>query len=85
MSFWALDVLRKLLNDAIRSRIRGNVVKIRAFTACLNTRTRATHNWQTRLQVFAQALAKAHKPSPSIHYPVLQLGFETAPRKPAPR
>ena len=38
-----------------------------AIADSLNTRPRATHNWQTPLQVFAQALANAHQPSPSLH------------------
>ncbi len=38
-----------------------------AIADSLNTRPRAIHEWQTPLQVFAQALAKAHQPSPSLH------------------
>ena len=33
----------------------------------LNTRPRATHDWHTPLEVFAQTLASSHKPSPSVH------------------
>jgi IS30 family transposase len=33
----------------------------------LNTRPRATHNWRTPLEVFAQTLASSHKPSSSVH------------------
>ena len=33
----------------------------------LNTRPRATHNWHTPLEVFAQTLANSHKPSSSVH------------------
>lgn len=35
VSFWAPDVLRKLLNDPIGSCIRSKVVETRAFTAHL--------------------------------------------------
>nr|ART39011.1 H94 [uncultured bacterium] len=38
-----------------------------AIADSLNTRPWATHNWQTPLQVFARALANAHKPSTSAH------------------
>jgi IS30 family transposase len=38
-----------------------------AIADSLNTRPRAIHHWQTPLQVFAQALANAHQPSPSLH------------------
>ena len=33
----------------------------------LNTRPRATHNWHTPLEMFAQTLASSHKPSSSVH------------------
>ena len=33
----------------------------------LNTRPRATHNWHTPLEVFAQTLASSHKPSTSVN------------------
>jgi IS30 family transposase len=33
----------------------------------LNTRPRATHDWHTPLEVFAQTLASSHKPSNSVH------------------
>ena len=33
----------------------------------LNSRPRATHNWHTPLEVFAQTLASSHKPSTSVH------------------
>jgi transposase, IS30 family len=33
----------------------------------LNTRPRATHDWHTPLEVFAQTLASSHKPSSSVH------------------
>lgn len=33
----------------------------------LNTRPRATHDWRTPLEVFAQTLASADKPSASVH------------------
>ena len=33
----------------------------------LNTRPRATHSWQTLLQMFAQTLASSHKPSTTVH------------------
>jgi IS30 family transposase len=33
----------------------------------LNSRPRATHNWHTPLEVFAQTLASSHKPSSSVH------------------
>jgi IS30 family transposase len=33
----------------------------------LNTRPRATHNWRTPLEVFAQTLASSHKLSSSVH------------------
>ena len=33
----------------------------------LNARPRATHNWHTPLEVFAQTLASSHKPSTSVH------------------
>ena len=38
-----------------------------AIADSLNTRPRATHDWQTPLQVFAQLLASSHQPSTSIH------------------
>jgi IS30 family transposase len=38
-----------------------------AIADSLNTRPRATHQWQTPLQVFAQALAKAHQTPTSVH------------------
>lgn len=38
-----------------------------AIADSLNTRPRATHNWQTPLQVFAHALANAHPASTSVH------------------
>ena len=33
----------------------------------LNTRPRATHDWHTPLEVFAQTLISSHKPSSSVH------------------
>jgi IS30 family transposase len=33
----------------------------------LNTRPRATHDWHTPLEVFAQTLASSHNPSTSVH------------------
>ena len=33
----------------------------------LNSRPRATHDWRTPLEVFAQTLASSHKPSSSVH------------------
>lgn len=38
-----------------------------AIADSLKTRPRAIHDWQTPLQVFAQTLANAHQPSPSLH------------------
>jgi IS30 family transposase len=38
-----------------------------AIANSLNTRPRATHHWQTPLEVFAQTLASSHKPLSSIH------------------
>ncbi|NDZ15547.1 IS30 family transposase [Variovorax sp. WS11] len=38
-----------------------------AIADSLNTRPRATHNWRTPLEVFAQTLASSHKPSTSVH------------------
>jgi len=38
-----------------------------AIADSLNTRPRATHNWHTPLEVFAQTLANSHKPSTSVH------------------
>jgi len=38
-----------------------------AIADSLNTRPRATHNWHTPLEVFAQTLASSHKPSTSVH------------------
>ena len=38
-----------------------------AIADSLNSRPRATHNWQTPLQVFAQMLAASHQPSASTH------------------
>ncbi len=38
-----------------------------AIADSLNTRPRAIHHGQTPLQVFAQAPANAHQPSPSLH------------------
>ena len=38
-----------------------------AIADSLNTRPRATHNWQTSLQVFAQTLASSHTPSAQVH------------------
>jgi IS30 family transposase len=38
-----------------------------AIADSLNPRPRAIHNWQTPLQVFAQALANAHPASTSVH------------------
>lgn len=38
-----------------------------AIADSLNTRPRATHDWRTPLEVFAQTLANAHKPSDQIH------------------
>jgi len=37
-----------------------------AIADSLNTRPRATHNWQTPLQVFAQTLANSHQPPASV-------------------
>ena len=38
-----------------------------AIADSLNTRPRATHDWHTPLEVFAQTLASSHKPSTSVH------------------
>ena len=38
-----------------------------AIADSLNGRPRATHNWRTPLEVFAQTLAGSHKPSTSVH------------------
>jgi IS30 family transposase len=38
-----------------------------AIADSLNTRPRATHQWQTPLQVFAQALANARQAQTSVH------------------
>jgi IS30 family transposase len=38
-----------------------------AIADSLNNRPRATHNWRTPLEVFAQTLASSHKPSTSVH------------------
>jgi IS30 family transposase len=38
-----------------------------AIADSLNTRPRATHDWRTPLEVFAQTLASSHKPSTSVH------------------
>ena len=38
-----------------------------AIADSLNTRPRATHNWRTPLEVFAQTLASSHQPSTSLH------------------
>ena len=38
-----------------------------AIADSLNSRPRATHNWHTPLEVFAQTLASSHKPSTSVH------------------
>jgi transposase, IS30 family len=38
-----------------------------AIADSLNTRPRATHNWRTPLEVFAQTLASSHKLSSSVH------------------
>ena len=38
-----------------------------AIADSLNTRPRPTHQWQTPLQVFAQALANAHQAPASVH------------------
>jgi IS30 family transposase len=37
-----------------------------AIAHSLNNRPRATHNWQTPLQVFAQTLASSHQPPTSV-------------------
>ena len=37
-----------------------------AIADSLNTQPRATHNWLTPLQVFAQTLANSHKPSTQV-------------------
>ena len=37
-----------------------------AIADSLNTRPRATHNWSTPIEVFAQTLASSHQPSTSI-------------------
>ena len=42
-------------------------LKLDGIADSLNTRPRATHNWHTPLQVFAQTLASSHKPSTSVH------------------
>jgi len=44
-----------------------NQDELDAIADSLNTRPRATHNWSTPLQVFAQTLANTHNPSTSIH------------------
>ena len=41
--------------------------KLDAIADSLNSRSRATHNWRTPLQVFAAALASSHQPDTSIH------------------
>ena len=38
-----------------------------AIADSLNNRPRATHNWRTPLESFAQTLASSHKPSTSVH------------------
>jgi IS30 family transposase len=38
-----------------------------AIADSLNNRPRATHDWRTPLEVFAQTLAGSHKPSTSVH------------------
>ena len=38
-----------------------------AIADSLNTRPRATHDWHTPLEVFAQTLANSHKSSSSVH------------------
>lgn len=38
-----------------------------AIANSLNTRPRATHNWRTPLEVFAQTLANSHNPASSVH------------------
>ena len=38
-----------------------------AIADSLNTRPRATHNWDNPLQVFGRMLASSHQPSTSIH------------------
>ena len=38
-----------------------------AIADSLNSRPRATHDWLTPLEVFAQTLASSHKPSSSVH------------------
>ncbi|MGK2941279.1 MAG: transposase, partial [Immundisolibacter sp.] len=38
-----------------------------AIADSLNTRPRQIHQWQTPLQVFAQALANTHPASTSVH------------------
>jgi IS30 family transposase len=38
-----------------------------AIADSLNNRPRATHDWRTPLEVFAQTLASSHKPSTSVH------------------
>jgi IS30 family transposase len=37
-----------------------------AIADSLNGRPRATHNWRTPLEVFAQTLASSHQPSTSV-------------------
>ena len=41
-------------------------LELDAIADSLNTRPRATHNWQTPLQVFAQTLANSHKPATQV-------------------
>jgi IS30 family transposase len=38
-----------------------------AIADSLNSRPRATHDWRTPLEVFAQTLVSSHKPSTSVH------------------
>ena len=38
-----------------------------AIADSMNNRPRATHNWRTSVEVFAQTLASSHKPSTSVH------------------
>lgn len=38
-----------------------------AIADSLNTRPRATHDWRTPLEVFAQTLANSHKPAVPVH------------------